>query len=507
MLDRCDRCGRPLVAVRHRLVLCPETLHPQEAALAEYDVGIIGAGPGGYVAAIRASQLGLKVGVFERDRIGGLCLNWGCIPSKAILRNADVVNLVRRADRWGIGVAGAAFDFGAAVDRSRKVVEQLVSGVEGLLKDNGVEVISGEAALRSSSSIAVGETTHTVRGVVIATGASTRMLPGIAVDGKVVLTSREALERREVPARAVIIGGGPVGVEFAHTWASYGSQVTIVEMLDTLMPLEDPDIGRVLKRSYEARGIACLVKTRVESVAVKGESAKVTLTGPGGSQDLDADAVLVAVGFVPHTQGLNLEGVGVATQRGFVVVDDRMQTNVPGIYAIGDVTGKLMLAHVASQQGVIAAEHIAGRTVPALDYAQMPRATFCQPQIGSIGYTEQQARDAGYSIKTGRFPFSAAGKAIAIGETEGFVKVVADEPTGQVLGIHMIGHDVNDLLGEATIVALLEATTREVGFAVHAHPTLAEALKEAALAVDGEAIHVARRKVPRAAPAGGPASN
>ena len=467
--------------------------------MGDYDVGIIGAGPGGYVAAIRAAQLGLKVALFERDRVGGLCLNWGCIPSKAILRNADVVNLVRQADRWGISAPGATFDFGAAIDRSRTVVDQLVGGVEGLLRDNGVEVVFGETTLKNRTTVVVGDATHTVRNVIIATGASTRTLPGVNVDGDVVLTSREALERREVPPRAVIIGGGPVGVEFAHTWASYGSQVTIVEMLDTLMPLEDPDIGRVLKRSFEARGIACLVKTRVESVDVKKNSAKVAVTAPTGNQDLEADAVLIAVGFVPHTQGLNLEGVGVETQRGFVVIDDAMQTNVPGIYAIGDVTGKLMLAHVASQQGVIAAERIAGKTVPTLDYVQMPRATFCQPQIGSIGYTEHQAKDAGYTVKTGRFPFSAAGKAIAVGETEGFIKVVADEPTGQVLGIHMIGHDVNDLLGEATIVALLEATTGEVGFAVHAHPTLAESLKEAALAVDGEAIHVARRKVSRVA--------
>ena len=471
--------------------------------MADYDVGIIGAGPGGYVAAIRAAQLGLKVALFERERVGGLCLNWGCIPSKAILRNADVVNLVRQADKWGISAPEATFDFGAAIDRSRKVVDQLVGGVEGLLEDNGVEVIFGEATLKGQKTVAVGEAMHTVQSIIIATGASTRALPGVQVDRTVVLTSREALERREVPQRAIIIGGGPVGVEFAYTWASYGSQVTVVEMLDTLMPLEDPDIGRLLKRSFEARGITCMIKTRVESVAVNGKSAVVAVNGPGGRQDFEADAVLVAVGFVPHTQGLNLEGIGVATQRGFVVIDDAMQTNVPGIYAIGDVTGKRMLAHVASQQGVIAAERIAGQSVPALDYVQMPRATFCQPQVGSIGYTEQQAKDAGFAVKTGRFPFSAAGKAIAVGETEGFIKVVADEPTGQVLGIHMIGHDVNDLLGEATIVALLEATTTEVGFAVHAHPTLAESLKEAALAVNGEAIHVAHRKAPRVAPAEG----
>ena len=462
--------------------------------MADYDVAIIGGGPGGYVAAIRAAQLGLSVGLFERDRVGGLCLNWGCIPSKAILRNADVVNLVREADRWGIGLSNPTFDLGSAIDRSRKVVDQLVGGIEGLLRDNGVTVINGSASLKDKNTIACSGRAYEARNIIIATGASTRSLPSAKIDGKVILTSREALEVRKPPKRAIVIGAGPVGVEFAHIWASYGSEVTIVELLETLVPLEDSDIGRLLKRSFEARGITCLTKTRVDSVAVKRSVATVTVTADGSPKTLDAGLVLVAIGFVPHTEGLNLEALGIATDRGFVSIDDQMQTNIPGVYAVGDVTGKLMLAHVASQQGVLAAEHIAGKRVPALDYVQMPRATFCQPQIGSIGYTEKQAKDAGYKVKTGRFPLTALGKAIAVGETEGFVKVVADEPTGQVLGIHIVGHDANELLGEATMIALLEATTIEVGFAVHAHPTLAEAIKEAALAVNGEAIHIAHRK-------------
>ncbi len=464
--------------------------------MANYDVAVVGGGPGGYVAAIRAAQLGLRAVLFERERVGGLCLNWGCIPSKAILRNADVVRLVKEADRWGIGgTARATFNLGSAIDRSRKVVDQLVSGVEGLLRDNGVEVVAGAASLKDRSTVVCNRESYEAKAVIVATGASTRNIPGVTPDGKAVITSREALELRKAPKRAIVIGAGPVGVEFAHIWNSYGSDVTVVEMLDTVMPLEDPDIGRVLRRSFEARGMKCMVKTRVDGVEVAGGKATVSVSGEGKPQRLEADVVLVAVGFVPHTEGLNLDAAGVATQRGFITIDDQMQTNVPGIYAIGDVTGKLCLAHVAMQQGVIAAEHIAGRTVPALDYVQMPRATFCQPQVGSIGYTEKAARDAGYAVKSGRFPLSALGKAIAMGETEGFVKVVAEEPTGQVLGIHMIGHDVNDLLGEATMVALLEATTTELGFAVHAHPTLAEAIKEAALAVEGEAIHVARRKL------------
>lgn len=462
--------------------------------MADLDVAIIGGGPGGYVAAIRASQLGLKAAVFERERVGGLCLNWGCIPSKALLRNADVVNFVRDAQRWGVHAENVTFDFGSAVHRSREVVDKIVGGVEGLLRDNGVQVIAGAAALTDAHTITCGGKRYTADAVIVATGASSRPLPGVKIDGKTVITSREALARTERPAKAVIIGAGPVGVEFAHLWASYGADVAIVEMLDTLVPLEDTDVGRQLKRSFDARGIVSHLKTRVESVEVAGDRAKVTINDGSRTATLDADCVLVAIGFVPHTEGLGLEKLGVTLNRGFIGVDDRMQTNVPGIYAIGDVTGKLMLAHVASAQGVTAAEAIAGRTTPVLDYVQMPRATFCQPQVGSVGYTEQQAKDAGYQVKTGRFPLAALGKAVAIGETEGFVKVVADEPTGQVLGIHMIGHDVNDLLGEAALAALLEATTVEVGFTVHAHPTLAEAVKEAALAVNGEAIHVARRR-------------
>ncbi len=468
--------------------------------MARYDVGVIGGGPGGYVAAIRAAQLGLKAVLFEQDRVGGLCLNWGCIPSKAILRNADVVNLVRGAEKWGIGGTGhATFDLGSAIDRSRKVVDQLVGGVEGLLRDRGVTVVQGAASFKTATSIECGGQAYDASHVIVATGASTRALPGAGFDGKTVISSHEALSLRKPPAKAIIIGAGPIGVEFAHIWASYGSEVTIVELLDSVLPLEDPDIGRVLKRSFEARGITCLTGAKVESVSTARSTATVNLSGGPGKQTLEANVVLVAVGFVPHTEGLKLEAAGVATDHGFITIDDQMQTNVPGVYAIGDVTGKLMLAHVAMEQGVVAADHIAGRKPATLDYVQMPRATFCQPQVGSIGYTEQQAKAAGFTVKSGRFPMTALGKAIAVGETEGFVKVVADEATGQVLGIHMIGHDVNDLLGEATMVALLEATTTELGFAVHAHPTLAEAIKEAALAVDGESIHLARRRTARAA--------
>ena len=463
--------------------------------MAEYDVAVIGGGPGGYVAAIRAAQLGLNVVLFEKDRVGGLCLNWGCIPSKAILKNADIVNTVRDGSEWGIkGAENLTFDLGAAIDRSRQVVDRIVGGVEGLLKENGVTVVNAAATLKDGTTVAANGEEYKAGSIVISTGATTRSLPGVEPDGTIVITSREALELRNPPKKAVIIGGGPVGVEFAYVWASYGVQVTVVELLDNLVPLEDPDLGRQLKRSFEGRGIECLVKTKVESVAIEGGAAKVTVKDDSGERTIDADVVLVAIGFVPHTDSLNLEAAGVATERGFITIDDQMRTNVPSVYAVGDVTGKLMLAHVAMQQGVTAAEAIAGKETTPLDYLQMPRATFCQPQVGSIGYTEKAAKEAGFPVKTGRFPLTALGRAVASGHTEGFVKVVADEATGQVLGIHMIGYDVNDLLGEASMIALLEATTIEVGFAVHAHPTLAEAIKEAALAVDGEAIHIARRR-------------
>ncbi len=463
--------------------------------MTRWDVAVIGGGPGGYVAAIRAAQLGLRTVLFEKERVGGLCLNWGCIPSKAILKNADVVNAVRAGSQWGLrGTEGVSFDFGAAVDRSREVVEQIVRGVEGLLRDNGVEVVAGKARLDGTRAVVSEGSRYEAGSIILATGASTRVLPGMEPDGEVVITSREALARRTAPQKAVIIGGGPVGVEFAHAWHSYGSDVTVVELMETLVPLEDPEIGRALRRSFEGRGIRCLVSSRVTGIERAGGGAVVRVEGPEGAGTIEADTVLLAVGFVPHTSGLGLESAGVATTRGFIDIDGQMRTNVPGIYAVGDVTGKLMLAHVASHQGVLAAEAIAGKPVLVPDYVQMPRATFCQPQIGSVGYTESAARAAGLAVRTGRFPLTALGRAVAAGHTEGFVKVVVEEGTGQVLGIHMVGYDINELLGEAAMIALLEATSVEVGFAVHAHPTLSEAIKEAALAADGAAIHIAKRR-------------
>ena len=461
----------------------------------EYDLAVTGGGPGGYVAAIRAAQLGQRVVLFEKERLGGLCLNWGCIPSKAILRNAEVVNYVRDARDWGIELSEPTFDFGAAVVRSREVVEKIVGGVETLMKQNSITVVDAEASFAGPNTIAAGGQEYAAANTIIATGASTQMLPGVDVDGEIVITSREALARKQVPGRAVVIGGGPVGVEFAYMWSSYGAEVRIIERLETLLPNEDPDIGRALEKSFAKRGIVSNTAASVEGVETGEGAAKVHAATSDGKETIEADTVLVAVGFVPHTEGLGLDRAGVETdERGFIRIDDRLQTNVPDIYAVGDVTGKLMLAHVASHQGVAAVEQMAGLQPPKLDYRQMPRATYCQPQVATIGYTEQEASDAGFAVKAGRFPFAALGHAIAMGDTEGFIKVVADSATGQVLGVHMIGHDVNQILAEASVAMLLEATTKELGFAVAPHPSLSEALKEAALAADDAAIHVARRR-------------
>ncbi len=468
-----------------------------------FDVAIIGGGPGGYVAAIRAAQLGFSTVLFERERVGGLCLNWGCIPSKALLRNADVLALVREASQWGIEVGEVRPDYGAAVDRSRRVVDQIVGGVEGLLRDHGVVLVPAPARFVAPHTLEADGDRFEAREVIIATGGRPRTLPGVEIDGEVVVTSREALARRSVPERAVIVGAGPIGVEFAHLWSTYGTEVVLVELLPRVLPSEDPDVSRALQRSFERRGIRCLTNAKVSNVNRVGSRATVTVETSEGQEQVDADTVLVAVGFSANTEGLGLDAIGVRLERGFVAIDDAMRTNVPGVSAIGDVTGKLMLAHVASQQGVLVAERLAGLPVPALDYVQIPRATFCQPQVGSVGYTEPAAREAGYEVRTGRFPFSALGKAIAVGQTEGFVKVVADAATRQVLGIHIIGHDITDLLGEASLAVLLEVTTEELGFAVRVHPTLPEAVKEAALAVDGAAIHIARRRLQQAAAQGG----
>lgn len=460
--------------------------------MASFDLVIIGGGPGGYVAALRAAQLGMRTALVERERVGGLCLNWGCIPSKALLWNAEIVNLVRQGDVWGIAYDNLRLDPAKAVERSRKVVERMVSGVEFLLKKRGVTLVQGAGRLAGGGGRVLVEPSGEeveANAIIVATGARPRSLPGVEVDGDVVITSREALALREIPERAVIVGGGPIGCEFAYYWRSYGAEVTILELLDHLLPLEDADVSAQVERAFKKQGIAFRTGANVSAVERNERGATVHFTAGGKDEVIAADKVLMGVGFQPNTEDLGLDAAGVRAERGWIQVDDELRTSAPGVYAIGDVTGRLMLAHVASAMGVYVVERLAGLQPPPLEYEKMPRATYCQPQVGSVGLTEAQARERGYEVKIGRFPFRANGKAVAAEHTDGMVKVVADARTGELLGVHLVGPDATELLAEAALGVASESTPRELGWLVHAHPTLSEAVKEAALSVDGEAIH------------------
>ena len=458
----------------------------------DYDVLVVGAGPGGYVAAIRAAQLGMSAAVVERDELGGVCLNWGCIPSKALLRNAEVLSLFRRAEEFGIQYDNLRYDFGAAIDRSRQVVGKLTRGVGALFKKNKVEHIKGQAVLRGPTTVEVVGSGQTLEAghIILATGARARSVPSLPIDGEVVLTSREALERRDLPGSVVIVGGGATGCEFADIYHAYDVQVTMVELLPHLLPNEDEEVSITLERSFTNRGITLLLGARVTGLARSGAGATLTIEASGGEQQLACDRVLVAVGAQGNIEGLGLEEVGVATEGGFIVIDDGMRTSVPTVSAVGDVTGKLLLAHVASAQGVAVAERLAGRNPPALDYQSMPRAVYCRPQVTSFGLTEQAAREAGRRFKVGKFPMRANGKALGLGEAEGFSKVLVDEEHGEILGAHIIGPEATEVLAELSLARFLEGTAREVGWLVHAHPTVSETVKEAALAALGEAIHI-----------------
>ena len=460
-----------------------------------YDVTIIGAGPGGYVAAIRAAQLGLRVALVEKEHLGGVCLNWGCIPTKALLRNAEVISLLRRGKEFGFTVTGFEADYGAAVDRSRKVAARLVKGVGALMRKNGVEVIEGTGILRSPNAVEVtlnagGTRTLHTRNVIVATGGRARTIPGVVPDGEVVLTYREAIVLRRVPRSVVIIGAGPIGMEFAHIWHTYGAEVTVVEMLPRALPLEDEEVSAEVERAFKRRKVRLLSSTRVQGVETTPSGVRVSVTGEKGEQVLEAERALIAIGVRPNSENLGLEEIGVRVERGYVVVDDHLRTDVPGVYAIGDVTGKLPLAHVASAQGIVAAETIAGAETVTLDYEAMPRCTYCQPQVASFGLTEAQAVERGHEVRVGRFPFRPNGKALALGEREGFIKIVADATSGEILGAHLVGPEVTELLPELVLARNAELTPEEVARSVHAHPTLSEVLMEAAHGVFGRSLHI-----------------
>lgn len=464
--------------------------------MSEYDVLVIGAGPGGYVAAIRASQLGKKVGIVEKEFMGGVCLNIGCVPSKSLLKNAEIAHtLLERGDEFGFSFDNLKLDYGAAVKRSRQVSSRLTKGVDFLMKKNNIEVHRGVAKLTGKDSVQVtgddGQTTDLkTKNIIIATGASPFVIPGVEIDGKRVLTYREAILQEKLPKSAVIIGAGAIGLEFATVWSSYGVQVTIVEMLDRVVPNEDEEVSKELAKALRKKDITLMTGSKVTGIETLKTKAKVTVESKDGEEVLDTDQVLMAASFVPNTKEIGLEAAGVKTsERGFIEIDERMATNVPGIWAIGDVTGKLMLAHVGMAQGVVCAEHIAGVETVILNYQNMPRATYCQPQIASFGMTEAQAKEAGYDLSIGRFNFMANGKALGLGDYAGWIKLVVDAKYGEILGAHLIGPEVTELLPELTLAQMMELTPAEIARNVHAHPTLSEVLLEAAESAEGRAIH------------------
>ncbi len=457
----------------------------------QFDLVVLGGGPGGYVAAIHAAQLGSKVALVERDNLGGVCLNWGCVPTKALLKNANVVETIRHANDFGIQVEKFSADFGAAISRSRVVSNRLVKGVEFLMKKNKIEVVKGEGVLTSANRVEIKADGRglTAKNIIIATGARAITIPGLPLDGKDVITSREALELRELPSPIVIVGAGPIGMEFAYLYRAYGADVTVVEMLPHLLPREDPEVSAVIEKQVGKLGINFRVNTKVESAEKADGKVVLQVSSEGKTETIEAQKVLVAISVRPNTENLGLESAGVKLTRGAIDVNDMMQTNVPSIYAIGDVTMKLPLAHVASHQGVIAAEAIAGKNPHALDLNNVPRCTYCTPQVASLGLTEQQAKEAGHEVSIGKFNFRANGKALGINEYEGFVKLVVDKKYGEILGAHLVGPEVTDLTGELSLAKSMELTPAELAHAVHAHPTLTEAIAEAALDSLGIAIH------------------
>ena len=457
-----------------------------------YDVVLIGSGPGGYVAAIRAAQLGLKTAVIEREALGGVCLNWGCIPSKALLKNAEVVSYFNRADEFGLKMDNFSADFSVAMDRSRKVVDRNTKGVAFLLDKNKVDHIQGSGKVVGVGKVEVSPDGNVIesKNIVISTGARPRSIAPLPIDGEKIITSRESITLSDLPKSIIIVGGGAIGVEFAYIYRMYGVDVTIVEMLPRLVPNEDEDISAQLERSFKRENINVMTGAGVIGSDTSGSGVKVTVDKDGTQEVLECDKVLVAIGVQPNVEDLGLETVGIASDRSGIIVDDRMATNVPGIYAIGDVNGKMPLAHVASAQALVAVEDIAGLETQALDYAYMPRATYCHPQIASFGLTETQAREQGKDINVGTFNVQANGQAAALGENSGLVKLVVDAKYGEILGGHMIGPEVTELLGELSMTRILEGTVLELGWAVHSHPSLSEMLKEAALGSQGRTIHM-----------------
>ena len=463
----------------------------------EFDVCVIGSGPGGYVAAIRASQLGFNTAIIEKRHLGGVCLNIGCIPTKALLRSAEVFESIENASDYGVEVEGYSADFGGMVERSRNVANKMSKGVQFLMKANKIDVFEGKGVFESKDQVKVvnddGETQDeiTADNFIVATGAHPRELPNIPIDGEMVIDSERAMQLEEQPEKMVVIGAGAIGVEFAYFYNSIGTEVTLVELQDTLVPVEDNDVGKELGKIYKKKGIDVRTGSTVENVEKDGDGVKVTIKTGDDEETVEADVVLSAVGVTGNVEGIGLDEIGVEYEKGAINVDkETYQTNVDGIYAIGDVIGAPWLAHKASHEATVCVEKLAGEDPLPINYDNIPGCTYCEPQIASVGYTEEEAKEEGYDIKVGKFPFSASGKATGLGHEEGFVKVVFDEKYGEWLGCHMIGSHVTELIAEAVVARDLETTGHEIISAVHPHPTMSEAVMEAVAEAYGEGVHL-----------------
>lgn len=463
-----------------------------------YDLIVLGAGPGGYVAAIRASQLGMKTAIIERESLGGICLNWGCIPTKALLKSAQVFEYIQHAQDYGIKIESAEADFDGMISRSRGVADGMSKGVNFLMRKNKIDVLKGTGRLMRDKKVEVTDaegkaTTYEAKNIIVAVGARAKELPNLPIDGKKIIGYRKAMTLDKQPKRMVIVGAGAIGVEFAYFYSSIGTEVTIVEFMEQgLVPREDKDVSKELAKIYKKKGITVLANTSVESVDTKTKVLKVHVKDrKSGKEDvINCDVVLSAAGVTPNTENIGLEELGIKTERGLIPVDEWYSTGVPGIYAIGDIVAGPALAHVASAEGIVCVEKIAGHDPHPIDYNNIPGCTYCSPEIASVGYTEQAAKEAGYDVKVGKFPFSASGKASAAGAKEGFVKVIYDAKYGEWLGAHMIGANVTEMIAEVVAARKLETTGHEILKSVHPHPTMSEAVMEATAAAYDEVIHL-----------------
>lgn len=460
-----------------------------------FDVVVLGGGPGGYTAAIRAAQLGFSTGIVEADKLGGVCLNWGCIPTKALLKNAEILHQFKKASEWGITYDNLKFDFGKIIHRSRGISDKISKGVEFLMKKNKIDYMAGYGSLLGNGGIEVKPKEQSsfkikAKHIIVATGARARSIPGVTIDRKRIITSTEAMTLSEQPKSMIVVGAGAIGIEFAYFYNALGTKVTVIEMMPGILPVEDRELTKEMERSFKKQGIEILTDTKVESVKASASDVTVAVNTPDGKKELKADVALMAIGVQGNVDGFGLDKVGVAVERGHIKVDEDYKTNVEGIYAIGDVIGAPWLAHVASAEGIHCIEAIKGMNPEPIDYSMIPGCTYCQPQIASVGMTEEKAKAEGYELKIGKFPFRPLGKAIAIGETEGMVKLIFDAKYGELLGAHIMGSEATEMIAELVLAKKLEATGKSIFHTVHAHPTLSEAVMEAAAAAYGEAINI-----------------